>query len=277
MRLDGFHRRCGRVAFRATLIFIVVAGSMVFPLAETHAAIDIGVTPPKLEMVLGPGETSTELVKVVNSGAERVHFKAYVMDWHLSQTGEFIAIPPGSGQRSASPWITFSPVEFDLEPGGVQEVRVGISVPRDVSGGYRSVIFFESAPSQVSGAYGVAVAGRVGVVMYIIIRGTALRQGRVVDLSADYDSERETLTGRIGFENSGNVHLTLKPVVELRDEQGRRIARMELAPAVSLPKSFLEIPFTWHGKLPPGEYILLAVIDYGGSSRVAGQIMFESS
>ena len=277
MRLSCFYRMNSRVALRATLLFaIVLVGSMVFCDTRAYAAIDIGVTPSKLELVLGPGETATELVKVTNSATERVHFKVYVMDWHLSQTGEFIATPAGTGQRSASSWITFSPVEFDLGPGGVQEIRVGIKVPRDVSGGYRSVVFFESAPSHVAGAFGVSVVSRVGVVVYVTIRGTAVKQGSIVDLSADYDSGKETITGRIGFENSGNVHLLLKPVAELRDGEGRKLARTELPSAVSLPESFLEIPFTWNTKLPPGEYVMLIVIDYGGSSKVAGQVMFES-
>ena len=277
MRSRHFPGLHGRVALWSTLFFLVVLVSLwSVPQSPVYAALDMGVTPSKFDLELGPGETSTQLVRVSNAGTERTHFRAYVMDWHLSQRGEFIAIPAGTGQRSASSWIVVSPAEFDLGPGEVQEVRVGIKVPQGVAGSYRSVVFFESAPAQVSRVFGVSIASRLGVMIYITIRGTAVKQGGIVDLAAEYEAGKGTIAGQIGFENTGNVHLTLKPTVELRDGEGRRVARTELPSAVSLPDSYLEIPFTWETKLPAGEYIMLVVIDYGGNSKVAGQIVFES-
>lgn len=262
-----------KVAVKATLLFYVII-LIFFPL-QAQATTDMGVSPSKLELLLGPGESTTEIIRVTNSSPERTHFKAYVMDWLLSQEGEFITIPPGTGEHSASSWTKVVPTEFDLGPGETQDARVSINVPRGVSGEYRTVVFFESAPSQVSGMFGVSVVGRIGVVVYVNIRGTIKREGDVVDLTVDYDRSKEILTGRIGFENTGNTHLVLNATVELRDTGGRRVALIEPPRGVCLPESYVQLPFKWHGTLLPGEYIVLAVVDYGGATRTAGQTMLE--
>ncbi|NPV54807.1 MAG: hypothetical protein HPY71_15045 [Firmicutes bacterium] len=262
-----------RVAIKATLFFYITA--LIFSPLQAQAATDMGVSPSKLELLLDPGESTTEIIRVTNSAPDRIHFKAYVMDWLLSQEGEFTPIPPGTGERSASSWAKVVPIEFDLGPEQTQDVRVSISVPRGVSGEYRTVVFFESAPSQVSGMFGVSVVGRIGVVVYVNIRGTIKREGGVADLTVDYDRSKEMLTGRIGFENTGNTHLVLNATVELKDAGGRRVALIEETRGVCLPESYVQLPFRWQGTLSPGEYIVLAVIDYGGATRIAGQTVLE--
>ena len=239
------------------------------------ATADMSVSPPRLELTLEPGQSVTEVIRVSNSATEKVHFKVYPMDWILSQEGEFIPIPQGSGDRSASPWITINPQEFDIAPGGTQEVRLGVKVPRDVAGGYRSVVFIESAPSQISGTFGVAVVGRIGVVVYITIAGTAVRSGNITDLTAEFDGGKGILSGKMGFENVGNVHLRLSGSVEIRDTAGTTVAKVEIPETVSLPGAYRQVPFAWHGKLSTGHYIVLAVLDYGGEVRVAGQTLLE--
>lgn len=235
----------------------------------------MSVSPPRLELTLELGQSVTEVIRVSNSATGETHFKAYTMDWILSQKGEFIPIPSGSGDRSASPWITINPREFDIAPGGTQELRLGIKVPRDAAGGYRSVVFVESAPSRISGTFGAAVVGRVGVVVYITVAGTAVRSGNITDLSAEFDGEKGILSGNIGFENTGNVHLRLAGSVEIRDTAGMTVAKVDIPGTVSLPGTYREVPFEWHGKLGAGHYIVLAILDYGGEAQVAGQTMLE--
>ena len=73
-----------KTGFLAALTLLFGVGvNLALPLA-THAAAQVGITPPKNEVVLQPGQTYTSSFRIYNNGDETLHYTAYVTPYRVS-------------------------------------------------------------------------------------------------------------------------------------------------------------------------------------------------
>jgi hypothetical protein len=65
--------------------------------------------------------------------------------------------------------------------------------------------------------------------------------------------------------------------MEIKDIRGKTVKKISIPPFPILPgfKRVLEIKDKEGTSLPPGIYQALGIIDYGGESLVAGQVVFR--
>lgn len=229
-------------------------------------------TPARHEMLVPPGKSSTFVVRLEREAIrgvapEPVRFTVAPGDWDISRSGEVILAPPQSLPESANAWMIFSPAEFTLPPGGVQQVRVTISVPQEMPPGvYRAGLFFEEhspLPPQQGVPRRVVIRYRMSTLIYVMV--PPLQKKIAVHDVEVKGSTEGGLSVRAVLQNLGTVHLRPQHWVELRDGEGKLLLRTDSLPTmVVLPGRELEVELHLPKELPRvSSYQIRYLVDAG--------------
>lgn len=253
---------------RFLAVFIIL-----FSCSLAHASV-IRITQPKVELELAPGEVYSGEVEVENPTEDQLQTRVYLEDWKYkgNGTGEKDFGPPGTMERSASKWITFAPAELRLAPFSRQTVRYTLTVPQQAEGGRYSVLFFESAIGSVpdpdhEGA-NILVAGRIGALFFIHIKGSVDRRGEIESLRVLPPEGNRPLELETSFRNTGNVDVTLSGNFLILDAEGKVLGRGELSKIYTFPGASDTRKTQWVGRLPAGSHDLVVTYDLGGGQVI---------
>jgi hypothetical protein len=260
------------MVMRLVCLLLLVAGLL--PLAAAQAGV--GVSPPRVELRAAPGQQLTQAVVVDHPGPRgTLEVVVTLSDVLLNTDGSLIFIGGGSHPRSLVPWLSVTPLQFRLEPQGRLETRYSVQVPPNAEAGtYWGIIFFESEPPAGDGrqgGIGVRTRVRVGHVVYVEV-GRVVREGRIAGVRYA-PPRRPGGPGevRIMFQNTGNGLVRLGGTVEIRNLDGELLQTLEVSNAVSFPGATHEIAVALGEYLAPGSYLVLAALDYGEATVVAGE------
>jgi len=230
------------------------------------AQTGVGVSPPRAVYTAQAGGTVQGVVVVDHPGSSGpMRVTASLSDVLVQPDGEPVYLDPGSQPRSAATWLSYTPVEFVLEPKATRAVSYTLHVPEDAADGtYWAVLFFDSGPVQEpkGGGIGVRMRVRVGHVVYVNV-GRITRQGRIEGVRYRPPGGRNPPQLRIKFHNTGNGLMRLNGRVELRDAEGRVVATGTVQNAAALPGPPYEIAAPLEKAPPPGRYVALVRLDYG--------------
>ena len=246
---------------------------VLFLAAPSVQAATIRLSSPKVELELAPGETYSGEISAENPADEEIKTRIYLEDWAYSPggTGEKKFMPMGSAPLSASRWITFSPAEDLIKPFGRTTVRYTITVPPDAKGGYYSVLFFETILGSTKDDEGVSVlvAGRIGALFFVQIKGTVEKTGTVEALEIKAPQGNKPVELITTFKNSGNVDITVAGNFLIMDSDGGVQGRGELNKIYTFPGTTEKGSTPWIGRLAKGNYQVLVTYDLGkGQSLV---------
>lgn len=240
-------------------------------------AVRFLVAPPRFELTIPSGGASTQAIEVTNADEKPVKLKAYPSDWTLGSSGEMNYQKSGTQTHSCSNWLTINPMEFTIPAQGTQVVRFTLKAPLGASGGYWTVVFFESAPEPRPGErVGMLFNARVGSIVYATIAGTATKSGKIAGLKVGKPSPGKPLAVTALFQNSGSVPLRPKGKLEVFDSQGKRLGTADIPETAVLPESSREIQTLYSGTLAKGTLRITVTLDYGGSEILAGETTFEN-
>jgi len=240
------------------------------------------VAPMRLEFQIERGQSGTGSLLIRNVSEKPLSVKLYIKDFMYKPDGSEAELDPGSVSRSCSDWLSISPKFMELEPDERRNVRVSLAIPEDADGTYWAMIYVEQSskptPRETHGGgytFQVNVYPRWAVRIIESVPGTEEKDGQITDLTIVRENETQPFTAIVEFENTCNSKLRCKGWIEIRDETGETIKRIEFKDFSIYPESKrinkVEIP----ENLKPGEYSVLAVIDYEGEYLVAGEAFFE--
>jgi hypothetical protein len=253
------------ISKRLTAILFGIAVS--FAYAQSLA---VAVSPGRLELTVAPGQTVSETIAVINSAPLERTVSVAMEDWVLGANGNAAFAPAGSTRFSASDWLIPEENVFSLAAESDRDFRFSVTVPNDpdLAGSYQTVVFFRvsneaSAQSQVN----VAVAARVGVIVYIHVAGT---EEVAVDLVDFYKADDTNLS--FIAENSGNTSVRLGGIIELRDEAGEVKYSLEVPDIALLRASEREVSVALPEELEPGFYVALAFVKNSRGGMLVGEL-----
>lgn len=254
------------------LLLLLLASLMHFAAAQAG----VGISPPGVKLRAELGQQLTQAVVVDHPGPRgTLDVVVTLNDVLLSTDGSPIFLGGGSHPRSLTPWLTVTPLQFTLEPQARIEARYTVQVPPDAQDGtYWGIIFFESGPPPGDGAQagiGVRTRVRVGHVVYVEV-GQVVRQGSIAGIR--YESPQDADDAgevRIMFQNTGNGLVRLGGTVEVRNLDGELLQTLAVSNVASFPGATHEIAVALSESLEPGDYLVLAVLDYGEATVVAGE------
>ncbi len=230
-------------------------------------------------------ETMTFSLKIENLGEEPEGATVYLGDWERDFNGNIQYLSPGTLPQSLANWIKISPTSFTIKGGGDREIRFTISVPEGEEGSRWAVLFIQREPELAEEVVKrgeeerrvvIRSVFRYAIRIYQTVPGTEKREGKVTDIGVNLTEGGYPVKIKVEFENTGNTFLKPTGWVEFRDmEEGKTVAKIDIPEFPILPGRKRALEVSYQKELPPGKYITLAVIDYGGDNLVAGQAFFE--
>lgn len=259
-------------AFRGCILLLY------FLLLAPVLALDLGISPPDINLKINRGEQYQGELYIFGSENEAVQVKVYPMDWSLSTLGNYQFLPMGTIKRSASSWISFFPRNFNLPPKHGQKIGYTIKVPNDASGSYWAALMAETNPTSSSapGQFQVMMAGRVAYIIRIDINGSPLGVGKIERLKLDWDQKQNKLEASLRIKNNGASMLRFKGRLELKDSQGKAVGTIPFREGYILPDYTREFSLVDHKiNLKSGFYIGLAIADFGERNLKAVQSTLE--
>lgn len=239
-------------------------------IAEKTSAKEIAcflVEPQNLEVELKPGSFRSVVVKIANRGKETIKLAGYVFPLVFDIYGN---ISPEAGREEKFPWVEVKPSVFTLKPGQTRRVRLVMKPPKDAKGGYYADVVFKSYEENSYSENGASL------LLFVGDKKKALRKGTLKLKTLDIT--KNSVGMDFLFFNEGAIHLNAKIEIVLNKlhpqvilEDGRiippRSEKITVAvlsgenpifPGTKRIFSFM-IPIS----LDPGEYEILARVDYG--------------
>lgn len=229
----------------------------------------------EFDLALPRGASENFSFQLINNEADPLEIQISLADWDRDINGENRFYPAGTLPRSSTSWLSVSPTRFDLARNEQKEVKFSIKVPRDIVGTYWSAILVEASPKQGPAPPGttVIVRRRFAVKVFETPPGTGAKDGRITMLDVRGLNPPNLW---VEFENRGTVHVQkVQGRIEIRDEKGATIEKIDFESFPTLPGAKRQMKVTSARKkgdlLPPGRYVILATMDYGGESLAGGQ------
>jgi hypothetical protein len=248
-------------------------------IASTLEAQSLAVIPTKVRLSVLPGSLKSGTIKLENGSEASVTVRVYLEDWQYDQThtGTKEFKPAASLPLSCANWISFAPAEFTIPPFGRQIVGFTVNVPKDASGGYYAVLFFETALGKqqrpgTSKEEGVTinVLGRVGTLFYIEPEGTIKKEVNLSNFKVVRTESRLPLEITLDLENTGNIDITSGGTFHIMDNQGIIYARNEFNDVYTFPGEKAKVKAGWKEPIPRGKYDLVITLDLGKALEELG-------
>jgi hypothetical protein len=256
-------------------------------LSGAHAGIVVNLG--KVVIDLGPDGHAKREIEVANPDNRTADVTVFASDWKQDENGAVEAIDPSTNKTpdSATGWIGVNPQRFLLKKGEKKIVTVSLATSKEPMGlkEYHSMVFAETTderPAETTAPgreLRIRTISRIGTKIFVNNPAAAVKLDCAVTKVAE-----GTRDGKRGLEiqtaNSGNVHIQSdNSKVVFRDQAGKSVASLPLPSFSVLPGQkrtvFFDLPEQGKSKLEKGKkYNALAVLDYGGSDLVAGELEF---
>ena len=239
-------------------------------------AAGLGVSPSAFSLAVEPGRTYTGSFTLSSFGDHTVAIS--VGDWLLDATGAKY-YPAQPVERSLAKWIEVTPVRFAVKQGKPQMVRYRLTVPATATGSNWGMIFAETVQGQgpaSKGAVGLVFRPRIGIIIIAQTARGAVMDGQVEEVRADW-SAQDGLHASVTFKNTGNTIVQIKGRFEIKDRSGVSVANAPFGDKglMVLPHAKRIITGDLRAQLKSGNYVLLAIIDFGVRKVIAGQRPFK--
>lgn len=252
---------------RRTRLAPLLVAVMVVLAGHGGLAGDIGLTPPRLELVVPAGGSVTESVTLGTTAAEAQQVRVSLSDWTLTPTGDVAYFPAGTLPASAAAWIEPETSDVLVAPGGEQAFRLTVRVPADtdLQGTYHAMALFQVVPPAAPDG-GIVTTTRIALAVYVTVAGTERDAVEVVD----FYGEAEALT--LAIVNGGNTVQRLGGQVEIRDATGATVTRIPVPNVPVLRDSERWLELALPPDLPTGFYVALALVEPSRGGLIAGEL-----
>lgn len=245
--------------------------------APRAARAQLAVDPLELHLGLA-ADQRTGIITVSNPGTQPVQAKIYLNDWDRTAAGSNRFYPSRALPQSCGAMLDVFPLTLRLEPNASQAVRVVLQHADSLRAACWSIVFIETVPLPTSGGTHVSYIMRTGTKVYVEPAGLA-RDGAIEGMtarahvkSAPADSAVRDVV--IRFHNTGGVQVLPKGTLELRRPDNSVAARVAIDEFPVLPGAEREVSVPVP-PLPPGRYVALGILDFGGAEVVGGQMEYE--
>jgi P pilus assembly chaperone PapD len=231
---------------------------------------------------------------MVNASDKPVQASITRQDWDRVENGDNRFLPTGTSGASCGAMLSVSPLSIRIEPHTSRIVRLGVQNAATLSKECWDIVFVEEVPQRAAaGSNSLQYIFRTGVKVYVappgLSRDAAVEDITVEDLPVSPSASSTSATTAVAagsaaarkqiairFHNTGQAHLLAKGRLEFRRLDNSVAMTVPIAEFPTLPgatrKVVVEVPRT----LAPGDYVVLALVDFGGAELVAGQIDFQA-
>ena len=283
----GEERR-GRV--RGTVLALCAVGVVVSQSASAQLLVD----PLEVTMITAGANRVSASFSLANTTDSPVQATVTRQDWDRVENGDNRFLPAGSSGTSCGTMLSASPLSIRIEPHTSRIIRLGLQNAAALAKECWDIFFVEEVPQRA------AVRGnslqyifRTGVKVYVAPPGLT-RDGAVEDMAIEEVAVKPATSSTtavklpassvaatkrqisIRFHNTGGMHLLAKGRLEFRRLDNSLAAQVPVAEFPTLPGATRKVLVDVPSGLAPGDYVVLALIDFGGAELVAGQIDYQA-
>lgn len=237
---------------------------------------DFVVGPGKIDMELAPGESGTFEISVSNRLGTDKTFSISEEDFTGSDDPKKTVVLLGSdrGPYSLRDYLSIGTSSVVIPHGMKSRISVKVAVPRDAQPGglYGSVIVGTiSKNDNASDTSGISptnpIVTRVGTLIFVRVKGDVNENGYLSDFklsggkSVAFNSDR--IVFELLFKNEGNVHLSPKGTIKIKNMLGTTVGALEVDPWFAMPNSLRFREVEWKPAFLFGRYVAEASIYRG--------------
>jgi P pilus assembly chaperone PapD len=187
--------------------------------------------------------------------------------------------------------LSVSPQSVRLEPHASRVVRLAVQTNAALSRECWDIVFIEEVPQRAaSKGNSLQYIFRTGVKVYIappgLPRDGGIENMEIVDApvkpasSAARPASTASIPAKkqvaIRFHNTGGMHLVAKGHLEFRRLDNSLAREIPIEEFPTLPGATRRVLVDIPADLAAGDYVVLALIDFGGAELVAGQIDYQA-
>jgi len=258
------------------------------------ASAQLLVDPLEVTLVTaGNGRVSASF-SMTNATDNPVQATITRQDWDREVNGDNRFLPAGTTGTSCGAMLTASPLSIRIEPRSSRIIRLGVQNAAALTKECWDIFFVEEVPQRASvRGNSLQYIFRTGVKVYVAPPGLK-RDGAVEGMEVEDVAVRPaasstsaakpasvTASGTkkqiaIRFHNTGATHLVAKGRLEFRRLDNSLAMEVPIAEFPSLPGAIRKVMVDVPSGLAAGDYVVLALIDFGGAELVAGQIDFQA-
>lgn len=248
--------------------------------AAPWAWAQIGISGLSMDVAVAPGGTFTGYFTVINKSPQPREFTVELRDYDRDIHGDLVVLPAGTHPRSLAKFIVaVVPSTFTLRPEQRQQINFSIKIPATERGPHWGAIAVSSPlpPSQPPQQGSISVTSEEQFLFRI--RQTdptnAVNKGRVTGMQVLLPDQSKPLRVLIDYENSGTTFQELKGEVRIINAKGDIVVKVAIKPIPVLPGGKLRLEIPIEQKLPSGNYVAVAVLDFGGDALLGAQARFK--
>lgn len=274
---------------RGTVLALCAVGVVVSQRASAQLLVDpleVSLTTAGTSRVSGSFSLSNTTDAPVQATITR-------QDWDRVENGDNRFLPPGSTGTSCGTMLSASPVSIRLEPHSTRIIRLGAQPASAITKECWDIFFVEEV------AQHAAVKGnslqyifRTGVKVYVAPPGLA-RDGAVENMAVEDVPVKQPAASTLAtstasapqrtkrqiaitFHNTGGMHVLAKGRLEFRRLDNSLAMQVPIDEFPTLPGAIRKVMVDAPTSLVAGDYVVLALIDFGGAELVAGQIDYQA-
>ncbi len=160
---------------------------------------------------IDPGRALADYVIVANDSDIARELDVYTADAHTTSGGAFVAELQQTKPKAVGAWTTLSIPHVSLAPHTRTRVHVDLAIPSQTEPGE----YEGSVLAQFTSSTGkqIAIVHRIGLRIYLTVRGALTEAGHVSSVAAGHWWQRgwpgDPVNLETHFVNTGNVHLKL--------------------------------------------------------------------
>src|SRR5436309_2204664 len=276
--------RRGRV--RRTVLALCAGGALISQPASAQLLVDT------LEVTILAGGTDrvASSFSLTNTTDKAVQATVSRSDWDRVESGDNRFLAAGSSGKSCGGMLTVSPLSVRIEPHSSRVVRLAVQPAAALTRECWDIVFVEEVPQRASTkGNSLQYIFRTGVKVYVappnLPRDGAVEDMAVVDAAAKGASSTPAVKPAsttsapsprrqiaITFHNTGAMHLLSKGRLEFRRTDNSLATQVAIPEFPTLPGAVRRVLVDVPHDLAAGDYVVLALIDFGGTELVAGQI-----
>src|SRR4051812_18819026 len=278
--------RRGRVRYAVLALCAVVGVSQ-----RAHA--QLLVDPLEVTMIAPGTDRVATTFSLSNTSDKPVQATISRSDWDRVENGDNRFLAPGSSGTSCGVMLSVSPLSVRIDPHSSRVVRLAVQTNAALTRECWDIIFIEELPQRsTTKGNSLQYVFRTGVKVYVappgLSREAAIEDMSIVDsapaAAASAASASRTTAASpkalkrqiaIRFHNTGGMHLVAKGHLEFRRLDNSVATETPIAEFPTLPGSVRRVLVDVPTDLPAGDYVVLALIDFGGAELVAGQIDYQ--
>ena len=244
---------------------------------EAHAQT-LGLTPAEVQYAFKPGQPFQFDIAVSNGGSKTQVMRASITDLWYNEKNEKLFNPPGSSPRSAANWMEVVPPQITVPAGGTGKVKVVVTPPVEVSGGYYAVVFLESRPelaqAETPESKAVFANIRLGSLILLSAENTETYAVDLSDTRLTPPNANQALKLDFLLSNNGNTHIFPQSKLAILNTRHELAGKAEGAIQRFFPQQTDHLSVSWSGALAPGTYTAILSVVYGPDKVDTKEIPF---